>query len=70
MTKVRFCASKLLIPNPAWDVRETSRRLLSIRAEQEIKLAAEAIMESDGERFENSIGKPAHPGRFGSRQVA
>ena len=47
-----------------------SRRLLSIRAEQEMKLATEAIMESDGERFEKSIGKPAHPGRLGSRQVA
>src|ERR1700739_2948009 len=47
-----------------------NRRLLSIRAEQEIKLATEAIMESDGERFEKSIGKPAHPGRLSSRQVA
>jgi hypothetical protein len=35
-----------------------------------MKLATEAIMESDGERFEKSIGKPAHPGRLGSRQVA
>ena len=47
-----------------------SRRLLIIRAEQQIKLATEAIMESDGERFEKSIGKTAHPGRLGSRQVA
>jgi len=29
-----------------------------------------AIMESDGERVEKSIGKPAYPGRLGSRQVA
>jgi hypothetical protein len=29
-----------------------------------------AITESDGERVEKSIGKLAHPGRLGSRQVA
>jgi hypothetical protein len=29
-----------------------------------------AIVESDGEHVENSIGKPAYPGRLGSRQVA
>jgi hypothetical protein len=37
--------------------------------EDPVKDYTSAIMESDGERVEKSIGKPARPGRLGSRQV-
>jgi hypothetical protein len=42
----------------------------SPRARKNLMDHTSAIVESDGEHVEKSIGKPAHPGRLGSRQVA